>query len=121
LLEVFYHLGKLQKAVRDDKMEAIREHGADVANTTMMLLDVCAAFGVSHEHLALNAYEKLAADLKDIPYQAYRLDVGSHGFNFHEIAGMADQGSFEINHDADGVAHRVWVVKNIVPKTTEWD
>lgn len=43
LLEIFYHLAKLQKAVKDDCRSDIREHAADVANMSMMLVDVCGA------------------------------------------------------------------------------
>lgn len=39
LLEIYYHLGKLQKAVKDRSPEGIREHAADVANMSMMLVD----------------------------------------------------------------------------------
>ena len=41
LLEVYYHLGKLQKAVKNNDLPAIEEHSADVANMAMMVLDVC--------------------------------------------------------------------------------
>lgn len=43
LLEIFYHLSKLQKAVKDNDPERIREFGADVANMSMMLVDICDA------------------------------------------------------------------------------
>lgn len=43
LLEIFYHLAKLQKAVKDNDPERIREFGADVANMSMMLVDICDA------------------------------------------------------------------------------
>ncbi len=41
LLEIYYHVAKLQKAVKDRDMPRIQEHAADVANMAMMLLDVC--------------------------------------------------------------------------------
>ena len=41
LLEVYYHLSKLQKAVRDNEGLGIQEYAADVANMAMMVLDVC--------------------------------------------------------------------------------
>lgn len=41
LLEIFYHLGKLQKALKDSNPDGIREHAADVANMSMMLVDIC--------------------------------------------------------------------------------
>lgn len=41
LLEIYYHLSKLQKAVRDDNGPGIQEYAADVANMSMMLLDIC--------------------------------------------------------------------------------
>ncbi|NII54354.1 hypothetical protein [Luteibacter sp. SG786] len=47
LLEIFYHLAKLQKAAKDDDQERIREYGADVANMAMMLVDVCGALDVT--------------------------------------------------------------------------
>lgn len=41
LLEVYYHLAKLQKAVRNNDGPGIQEYAADVANMAMMVLDVC--------------------------------------------------------------------------------
>lgn len=41
LLEIYYHLGKLQKATRDNDPAGIVEYAADVANMAMMLVDVC--------------------------------------------------------------------------------
>jgi hypothetical protein len=41
LLEIYYHLSKLQKAVKDDNGPGIQEYAADVANMSMMLLDIC--------------------------------------------------------------------------------
>lgn len=42
LLEIYYHLGKLHKAVHGDESAAICEYAADVANMSMMLVDICA-------------------------------------------------------------------------------
>jgi hypothetical protein len=41
LLEVYYHLAKLQKAVRNNDGPGIQEYSADVANMAMMVLDIC--------------------------------------------------------------------------------
>jgi hypothetical protein len=42
LLEVYYHLlSKLQKAVKHNDGPAIQEFSADVANMSMMVLDIC--------------------------------------------------------------------------------
>lgn len=41
LLEIYWHTAKLSAAVKNNNMPAIREHAADVANMSMMLLDVC--------------------------------------------------------------------------------
>jgi hypothetical protein len=41
LLEVYYHLSKLQKAVKHNDGPAIQEFSADVANMAMMVLDIC--------------------------------------------------------------------------------
>lgn len=41
MLEIYYHAAKLQKAVRDGDGALIQEHSADVANMSMMLLDLC--------------------------------------------------------------------------------
>jgi hypothetical protein len=46
LLEIFYHLSKLQKAVKDDNQDGIREYSADVANMSMMLADICGVLTV---------------------------------------------------------------------------
>lgn len=42
LLEIYYHLGKLQKGVKDGNSMWIKEYSADVANMCMMLADICA-------------------------------------------------------------------------------
>jgi hypothetical protein len=41
MLEIYYHTSKLQKAVKDGDIDRIREHAADVANMSMMMLDIC--------------------------------------------------------------------------------
>lgn len=46
LLEIYYHLAKLQKAVRKEAGNAICEHAADVANMAMMLVDICGGLEV---------------------------------------------------------------------------
>lgn len=40
LLEIYYHLAKLQKAIKDGDLEGIREYSADVANMSMMMVDI---------------------------------------------------------------------------------
>lgn len=47
LLEIFYHLGKLQKAVKKSDGDGMMEYAADVANMCMMLLDICGALHLS--------------------------------------------------------------------------
>lgn len=47
LLEIYYHLAKLQKAALKDDAGGIREFGADVANMAMMLVDKCEALPLS--------------------------------------------------------------------------
>ena len=41
MLEIYYHASKLQKAVKNGDIDRIREHAADVANMSMMMLDIC--------------------------------------------------------------------------------
>lgn len=41
LLEIYYHVAKLQKAVKSNDGPRVREHSADVANLAMMALDAC--------------------------------------------------------------------------------
>lgn len=40
LLEIYYHVAKLQKAVRDKDSERVAENTADVANLAMMMADI---------------------------------------------------------------------------------
>lgn len=49
LLEIYYHLEKLKKAVKNDDLGSIVEHSADVANMSMMLLDICGGLPVAGE------------------------------------------------------------------------
>lgn len=46
LLEIYYHVSKLQKALRDHDGDGVREHTADVANMAMMMLDICGILNV---------------------------------------------------------------------------
>lgn len=46
LLEIYYHVGKLHKAVHGGcKVEEVTEYAADVANLSMMLTDITGALG----------------------------------------------------------------------------
>ena len=49
LLEIYYHLAKLQKAAKNDDADGIREYAADVANMSMMLVDVCGLLTAAHD------------------------------------------------------------------------
>lgn len=55
LLEIYYHLGKLQKGVKDGNKLWITEYSADVANMAMMLADIC---GCLNATAALNEVRK---------------------------------------------------------------
>lgn len=46
VLEIYYHVGKLQKAVFNEGGDQIAEFAADVANMAMMLLDICGGLEV---------------------------------------------------------------------------
>ena len=39
VLEMYYHTGKLQEAIKNNDTNLIREYSADVANIAMMVLD----------------------------------------------------------------------------------
>ncbi len=47
LLEIYYHISKLQKAVKDGNGDAICEYAADVANMSMMLVDICGGLALA--------------------------------------------------------------------------
>jgi len=47
MLEIYYHVGKLQKALKDGNGDRICEYAADVANLSMMLTDLCGALGLA--------------------------------------------------------------------------
>jgi len=68
LLEVYYHLAKLQKAVRQDERAAIQEYAADVANMAMMVVDVCGCLAV--EDAPTPAAEQAAQPSEPAPTQA---------------------------------------------------
>lgn len=53
LLEIFYHVAKLQMATKDNDIDRIREHSADVANMAMMLADVCGALEQQNAPIAI--------------------------------------------------------------------
>lgn len=55
LLEIYYHLGKLQKGVKDGNELLITEYSADVANMAMMLADICGCLDTT---AALNEVRK---------------------------------------------------------------
>lgn len=47
LLEIYYHVSKLQKAVRDNDPVRVAENTADVANMAMMMADIFGLLGES--------------------------------------------------------------------------
>jgi ribA/ribD-fused uncharacterized protein len=69
LLEVYYHLAKLQKAVRQDERAAIQEYAADVANMAMMVVDVCGCLAVE-DSSPTPAAEQAAQPSEPAPTQA---------------------------------------------------
>lgn len=96
LLEIFYHLAKLQKAVKDNDPERIREFGADVANMAMMLVDICGALplytappSVSVEEVARNfvAYlNESIAKAAELQKNAYASCNDRKGEKYHGIS-----------------------------------
>ncbi|GGX30333.1 hypothetical protein GCM10007242_41170 [Pigmentiphaga litoralis] len=64
LLEIYYHVAKLQKAAKNDDAALIREHAADVANMAMMLLDVCGGLPAAPQPPS-------ASDKRDYPAVTY--------------------------------------------------
>lgn len=59
LLEIFYHMGKLQKAVKHNDDCGIREYSADVANMAMMLVDICGLLPAPNDATAWNSPDVL--------------------------------------------------------------
>lgn len=55
LLEIYYHAGKLHKAVHGSQGDGILEYAADVANLSMMLTDIVGALGIFAHDEAANA------------------------------------------------------------------
>lgn len=49
LLEIYHHLAKLQKATLNNDLHGIREYAADVANMSMMLVDICGVLDAEPE------------------------------------------------------------------------
>lgn len=47
LLEIIYHFGKLQASVKRGDGDGMAKYAADVANTCMMLLDICGALNLA--------------------------------------------------------------------------
>jgi hypothetical protein len=68
LLEVYYHLAKLQKAVRDNDGPGILEYGADVANMAMMVVDICGGLAWVDNLPAAAATPALKAFLSHCPW-----------------------------------------------------
>ncbi len=68
LLEIYYHLAKLQKAVRTDDTAGIREYAADVANMSMMAVDICGAWLASPAPTSAET-EGVAKHLVFAPYK----------------------------------------------------
>lgn len=47
MLEIYHHAAKLAKAMRNGDASLIREHAADVANMSMMAVDICGLLAAS--------------------------------------------------------------------------
>lgn len=65
LLEIYWHTAKLSAAVKNKNTPAIKEHAADVANMSMMLLDVCV--GIVREPAIQTADAEIAPTLSACP------------------------------------------------------
>lgn len=50
LLEIYYHVSKLQKAVRDRDLARVAENTADVANMAMMMADIYSLLSTNGEN-----------------------------------------------------------------------
>jgi hypothetical protein len=74
LLEIYYHLAKLQKAALKDDAEGIREFGADVANMAMMLVDKCEQLPLS----ALTSHPAAVAVTDEMVERALRAYFGEY-------------------------------------------
>lgn len=85
LLEIYYHVSKLQKAVKDDAADKIREHAADVANMSMMLLDVCGGLDVQPQPPSASGERELpplpSPDLL-MPWKVNAPDGSAHSSGF---------------------------------------
>lgn len=90
LLEIYYHLAKLQKAVKDDNGPGIQEYAADVANMSMMLLDICGGLALI-EYAAPAAsggedgWQRMTAEARSI--QMRHLD-DHHGDVYHAMQSL---------------------------------
>jgi len=72
LLEIIYHFGKLQASVKRGDIEGITEYAADVANMSMMLVDICGALPAQENHISER--DQLKAE-----NEALRIEVDSVG------------------------------------------
>jgi hypothetical protein len=74
LLEIYYHLGKLQKATKNNDEPGIVEYAADVANMSMMLVDICGLLAAAPTH----APDHSADDLKMVSVPRELLEHVKH-------------------------------------------
>lgn len=49
ILEIHHHVAKLQKSALDHDLHGVREYAADVANMSMMLVDICGVLDADPE------------------------------------------------------------------------
>lgn len=81
LLEIFYHLGKLQKAIRKGEGDSIKEYAADTANLCMMLLDICGALPIDSQAIQDEQKDDEVSERSQFKAWCYRI-----GYTLRESA-----------------------------------
>lgn len=81
MLEIYYHAAKLQKAVKKNDMQGVREYTADVANMSMMLADICGWLDIVSVEIATqqSAPERVSVPVELMRQGADLLDAHSSG------------------------------------------
>ncbi|PPU34158.1 hypothetical protein XarbCFBP7604_09945 [Xanthomonas arboricola] len=79
LLEIYHHMGKLQRATKNADEPGIVEYAADVANMAMMLVDVCGLLPVDDATHPQPAAAKDLAAMRPRIVTAIERIVSGHG------------------------------------------
>ncbi|MEA9762033.1 hypothetical protein [Xanthomonas campestris] len=116
LLEIYHHMGKLQRATKNADEPGIAEYAADVANMAMMLVDVCGLLPVDSAAPLQPAAAKEHAHWPQIKLWFFRELNAAQRAKLFTLCGLGCDGESMANHSAETMVLRAIIDQQAKPE-----